>query len=411
MSLKSLQQTLEPQRFLMRVIEDQERWRQLVARRGIFEILERERVLDKRLKSIIESNTAFQRSIERHVQRVNEMATVIERTAKPSWLENLEKAAMPQGTNTIFAKLSDDLARHQSRLDAIGVRDTIHPTLHGLLTDFGRDQVTARLSLIASASSQIHTIRDQESFARVGTAVIAAGRALSDENIGRRDYSRAIDSFFGDWGRLTELPEGYGHDEGVRRETLQEVKADEALLDVSTEEAAALFSQSSFSVNGMPIVLLGEPIGLVVTQDPDDVAARLIRRTERALRALIDRVFRAKHGDNWPAILMPERAASWSDKRKDDEQNNLPLHDLINYSEFSELADIVNKYWPDRFAGRGATAKTVTSRIRALNPHRNYEFHSRPVTAEQLLTIAYSVRTLEPFLFREDAEGAEDNNK
>ena len=404
MSLKSLQQALELQRSLMRVVEGQKHWRRLVAPPSIPDILERTHVLEMHLQSIVESSTSYQRSIESHVQRANEMAAVIESIAKSSWLATLEKVTMLQGTNTLFAKVSDDLARHQSRLDAVGVRDAIHPTLHGLLKDFGKGQVAARLSLIASASTRLHTIRDQESFARVGTAVIAAGLALSDENIGRRDHSKAIDSFFGDWGRLTQLPEGYGHDEGVRRETLQEVEADEALLDVSTEEAAALFSQSSFSASGIPIVLLGEPIGLVVTRDPDDVAARLIRRTERALRGRIDRAFRAKHGDNWPAVLMPERAASWSKKREIDEENNLPLHDLVYYAEFSELADILKGYWSDSFAGRGPTLKKVMSRIRALSPHRNYEFHSRPVTAEQLLTIAYCVRMLEPFLSYEDAE-------
>ena len=80
------------------------------------------------------------------------------------------------------------------------------------------------------------------------------------------------------------------------------------------------------------------------------------------------------------------------------------MHDLIHYAEFSELPDILNKNWSDNFAGRGSTAKKVTSRIRALIPHRNYEFHSRPVTAEQLLTIAYSVRMLESFLSHENAE-------
>ena len=408
MNFKSLQRALEPQHSLKRIIEDQERWRRLLARPGISDVLERTRAFDGRLQSIMDSFISYQRLIDSHVRRANEITAVIDRIAKPSWLEALDKVTLPHSSNTIFSRLSDDLARHQSRLDPIGVGIVIHPTLNGLLKDFGEGQVAARLSLIASASSQFDTIRDQESFARVGAAVIAAGRALSNKNILRCDNSRAIDGFFGDWTRVTQLPEAYGCDEGARRETLQEVKADDALLDVSTEEAAALFSQSSFSSDGMPILLLGEPIGLVITRDPDDISARILRRTERKLRAIVDQIFRKNHGDNWPAELMPKRAVSWSKKRQIDEQNDLPTHSLIHYAEFSELPDILNKNWTGNFSGRGSKAKKVTSRIRALIPHRNYEFHSRPVTAEQLLTIVYSVRILEPFLSHENTE---DDNK
>ena len=401
---KYLQRALEPQLSLKRIIEDQERWHRLMERPGIFDVMERTSLIERRLQSITNSATAYQQFVDSHVRRTNEISEMIDRIAKPSWLAALDKVNLPPSSNTIFAKLSYDLARHQSRLDAIGVKFAIHPSLDGVLKDLSENQIAARLSLIASASSQFDTIGNQASFAKVGAAVSAAARALSDESIHRRDFSGEIDGFFGDWARIAQLPKGYGRNESARRETLQEVKADDALLDVSTEEAAALFSQSSFSPNGTPIVLLGEPIGLVVAQDPDDIAARLLRRVERTLRALIDGIFRKNYGDNWPADLMPERAGSWSEKRNVDEQNNLPVHELIHYAEFSELPDILNKHWSQNFAGRGSTAKKVTSRIRALIPHRNYEFHSRPVTPEQLLSIVYSVRMLESFLSHEKTE-------
>ena len=402
MSLNSIQRALGAQQSLARIIEEQERWRRLVERPRVLEVPGRTRVIEEHLQSIIESSTAYQRSIDLHVQRANEMALAVERITMPARLAAIEKATTPPVTNRVIAALSDDLARHQSRLDTIGVRAAVHPILTGRLKDFVKDQAATRLSIIASASSHFDTILDQQSFSKVGAAAIAAARALSDENIRRHDHSRTVDGFFGHWGRLTQLPKSYGEDEDARRETLREIEADEALLDVSTDEAAALFSQTSFSSNGLPIVLLGEPIGLVVTQDPDDVAARLIRRTERALRNQIDRVFRKRHGDNWPDVIIPERAASWSEKRKQDEQNNLPVQELICYAEFTELADILTTHWSDHFAHFGMKAKRVTGRIRALSPHRNYEFHSRPVTTEQLLSIAYSVRMLEPFLSHPD---------
>ena len=101
MSFNSIQQALEAQQSLARVIEDQERWRRLVERPRILEVLDRTRVIDERLQSIIESSTAYQRSIERHVQRANEMALAIERIAKPARLATLEMAATPRVTNKI----------------------------------------------------------------------------------------------------------------------------------------------------------------------------------------------------------------------------------------------------------------------------------------------------------------------
>ena len=105
-----------------------------------------------------------------------------------------------------------------------------------------------------------------------------------------------------------------------------------------------------------------------------------------------------KHGENWPQILMPDRAQKWSEKRDEDAAHGLPTHDLIHYSEFTELASMIEQRWNDGFAGRLTKASKVISRIFALAPHRNYEFHSRPMTPEQLIGIVYAARELEAFL-------------
>ena len=176
MSFNSIQRTLEAQQSLARIIENQERWRRLVERPSILEVLDRTRVIDERLQSIIESSTAYQRSIERHVQRANEMALAIERIARPARLAALERATTPPVTNKIIAALSDDLARHQSRLDAIGVSAAVHPMITGRLKDFLEGEAAARLSIIASASSRFDTILDQQSFSKVGTAAARRSR-------------------------------------------------------------------------------------------------------------------------------------------------------------------------------------------------------------------------------------------
>jgi hypothetical protein len=120
-------------------------------------------------------------------------------------------------------------------------------------------------------------------------------------------------------------------------------------------------------------------------------------------------VLQTRHGENWPQVLMPDRAQEWSQKRSEDAARGLPTHDLIHYSEFIELSWIIEKRWNDGFAGRITKASKVTSRIHALAPHRNYEFHSRPVTPEQLIGIVYAVRELEAFLL-DDGENVEDSS-
>ena len=405
MSLKTLQNAMEPNRTLMRLIEDQERLRRLVAGpAGIHETLKRSAGLDDRLLALTGSTDLYRDALTEHQRRISEVAEAVERIAGTSLSRAIEQATLVQLPNSVVSLLRADLERYQSTLNVLGIRLAVNPAVKGVLGDYS-GAIETRLSSIAAASAKIGALKNQASFANVGASVFAAGQALSDANIDRLDFRRTIDPFVGDWGRIDHLPEDYGDDEGARREILKEVEADEALRDVTTEEAAALLSQSSFTADGVPIVLLGEPIGLVVAEDPDDIAARLIRRVERAIRHRIDRVLRNKHGEDWPNALAPERATAWAEKRSSDEQNKLPPHSLIHYAEFMELADLLNQFWDQGFAGRIVKSRKVTERIRALSPHRNYTLHSRPVTPEQLLAIAYSVREIERFIFDEGDEG------
>jgi len=296
-----------------------------------------------------------------------------------------------------ISSMTAELAEARSTLALPGVSDVLSESRFCDLGVFARAE-RETLAAIGAAASQFDVLSAAASFSRLGTAMDAAAAALSAERLASVDYRAVIDPFFGDWTRIDRLPSTYGRDSGARREVIQEIGADDAFLGVDVEEAAALLEESSFDDPGTPVAVLGEPIGLFVAGDPDDVAARLIRRVERALRARIAHVLKRKHGPKWETAVMPERAQSWSEKRAEDEKKGLPIHELIQYSEFPELAMIITERWNDGFAGAVAKASKVTSRIYALAPHRNYEFHSRPVTPEQLIGIVYAVRELEAFL-------------
>src|SRR5690606_7032557 len=106
---------------------------------------------------------------------------------------------------------------------------------------------------------------------------------------------------------------------------------------------------------------------------------------------------------------LPQHAEQWAKKRDYDKAQGLPLHSLVEYSELTELASIIEKRWNDGF---GDTVSNKSSRvvkaIRALIPHRNYEFHSRKVTPEQLIGIVHLVQRLEPFLVGLEPDGESD---
>ncbi|WP_155838210.1 Swt1 family HEPN domain-containing protein [Hyphomonas beringensis] len=297
--------------------------------------------------------------------------------------------------------LADAAAGATAMIASLSAANALKEARFAVLHQYARPE-TDSLASIGAAASHFQTLHDTTSFARLGFAIDAASGAFVADRLTDLDYRTILDPFFGDWTRIEKLPAAYGSDPGARREVLEEVDADEAFLHVSTEEVVALVEETSLDSEGVPITLMGEPVGIVLTQDPDDAAARIIRRVERALRARIVRVLAAKHGEGWLEALMPDRAEAWAQKRSDDRRHGLTTHGLIEYSDFADLATIIDKRWNDGFAGQFSKSSKVTSRIRALAPHRNYEFHSRAVTPEQLICILQAALELQAFLLEDE---------
>lgn len=257
---------------------------------------------------------------------------------------------------------------------------------------------------IAAAASAFDHLGHPENFARVGAASFAAADAYNKLGAFSPALDRLVDPFFGDWTRSPDLPQRYGDDDGAREEIVEEIGADKALLDVSPEEAGSIIQESVLEFQSQALFIFGRPSGLALVQSPGTVVFEIVTEFERRLRARVDRVMTKAHGSNWIANKFPEEHRSWTEKREADAKERLETHDLIQYSDFTELAKIVVTHWTDGFEASGVKPRDIKRCVMAMNPHRRYTMHSRIVRAEQVFGVFHQARKLEAWLMEDEPD-------
>ncbi len=298
-----------------------------------------------------------------------------------------------------------DIGGAAGLLQDAGVYDQLRDYQIAGLSDYaGVDETT--LASLAVAASHLETLQSAAGFAKVGAAAFAAASLFADPSRIRlgADYDAFLDPFFGDWTQIDALPDAYGGNEEIQRDVLDETDADEALLHVTADEAAALLGEGAYDENGAPILLFGRPTGLVLSGNPNAAAFALIADAERRMRRRVNKVMTAHHGPNWITDRIPEKAKEWKERRAQDENAGLPTHELLEYSYLFDLKIIVQENWSAGFALGSEKPRAVTRPIDALNPHRNYVSHHRPVTAHQLFGIVHTIQKLEPWLTADDED-------
>jgi hypothetical protein len=103
---------------------------------------------------------------------------------------------------------------------------------------------------------------------------------------------------------------------------------------------------------------------------------------ENVLRDLIERVLSDKYGTNWLSHLKvgEDRLALWSE-RKEEESKRRPGvavdQRLLFYSEFTDLASIIDKHWDDGFLDCFRDKKRIQLDLKRLLGYRNPAAHSR----------------------------------
>ena len=409
----SIRELLEgPTGRILRDLEEQERMRRLVCPDGPFNELAHVYSVHDQLRAVLGPNRSLVDFVAERQGLLDTYKNAIDAAGGPTALRRLADQATGVGDvlgQHPIGSHADAFENARSMIAILGVSDVLAEDRYRALGAFARPERDA-LAAIGAAASHFEALSAASSFARVGSAMAAAEAAFASNSILGAAYNDVIDPFFGDWTRVNALPDEYGADIGARREIVREIDADEALLDVETEEAAALIDESAVDENGAPVLVFGRPSGIIVADDPARAAFALISETERRYRARVARVMSAAFGASWLREKHPELAKEWAGRREEDEKEGLPVEPLIQYSTFYELNGIVTSHWTVGFAGDARKPRQVTAPFSALNPHRRHTMHSRLVTPEQLVGIWTNIRKIEPWLMADAAQDGEDED-
>lgn len=103
---------------------------------------------------------------------------------------------------------------------------------------------------------------------------------------------------------------------------------------------------------------------------------------ENVLRDLIERVLSDKYGSDWLTQLRVggDRVALWTERREEESKRRPGISvdtRLLFYSEFSDLASIIDKHWDDGFIHCFRDKKRIMLDLKRLLGYRNPEAHSR----------------------------------
>jgi hypothetical protein len=105
---------------------------------------------------------------------------------------------------------------------------------------------------------------------------------------------------------------------------------------------------------------------------------------ENVLRDLIERVLSTNYGADWLSHLKigEERLALWAERREEESKRRPGVSvdpRLLFYSEFTDLASIIDKHWDDGFIECFRDKKRIQLDLRRLLGYRNPGAHSRPL--------------------------------
>jgi hypothetical protein len=113
---------------------------------------------------------------------------------------------------------------------------------------------------------------------------------------------------------------------------------------------------------------------------PDEPISTL----ENVLRDLIERVLSGKYGAGWLSHLRigEERLALWAERREEESKRRPGVSvdpRPLFYSEFTDLASIIDKHWNDGFIDCFRDKKRIQLDLKRLLGYRNPGAHSRPL--------------------------------
>lgn len=125
------------------------------------------------------------------------------------------------------------------------------------------------------------------------------------------------------------------------------------------------------------------------------VAYEQIMRFERAVRHFIVTLMVEAFGDDWATRRVPPALVEgWMDKQKKAIKAGQPEHPLIDYAEFGEYLQIIERKdnWREIFCHRFKRQEDLRESFQRLAPVRNATMHSRIITLDDHLMLKVETR-------------------
>lgn len=176
------------------------------------------------------------------------------------------------------------------------------------------------------------------------------------------------------------------------------LERDAKALDAGMDAAVIAFPPTEYpsiirSV-GFRFIVPAPPVPVAVDNfDPtavfDPTFGALLTALEQHLRHHIEISLRTLHGDGWlKRSVHGDVRKRWQGRQDEDRSAGRPVYDLIHYSDFVELGDIIvrGNNWP-AFQAVFQHKQALIESLRRLQPIRNADRHSRPLGRADALSL------------------------
>ena len=133
----------------------------------------------------------------------------------------------------------------------------------------------------------------------------------------------------------------------------------------------------------------------VESPDPDacfgPVFWCLLTNIEQHLRVTIEKNLTELSGSNWIRQRVPyDIRERWKQRQEEDRRKDRPVYGLIYYADFMDLASIIIRRdnWKEMFKSIFKSENEINISLKRLHPIRKSIAHSRPLSKDDILTLA-----------------------
>lgn len=253
---------------------------------------------------------------------------------------------------------------------------------------FGKD-LYLQESLAGMAQPWLHQLHESASVGAMAR-LIAIGQGIERFPVYDEGFAQELRKNLGDWRDATTPP---------MEVMVDPVKRTQMYIDRGFDRELTDFTSLAFD-EGL------QAAGLTDDEDEDGssgddvvlrstVAFEQLTRFERAVRHFIVVVMVQAFGDDWIQKRVPAATVDiWTDKQQKAIKAGQPEHPLIDYADFGEYLQIIERKdnWREVFCHSFKRQEDVRESFQRLAPVRNATMHSRIITLDDHLMLKVETR-------------------